>query len=176
VGVVILILLAILTVAIVLVVVFTRRYDRRKKLQMLKRRPSNHLLLKPQFAKGETYYNINLCPSDINKTRGDLEFPREKLELEFELGRGKFGQVFRAKAHGMVAALPDVNTVAVKTTLNGETSLLQTAAMYSPLTVGSYAENTRLMNELKILKSLHRQPHRNICNLLGHCFEASEFF
>ncbi|XP_064382129.1 fibroblast growth factor receptor 4-like isoform X1 [Halichondria panicea] len=153
---VIIVILVIIFLAVALAILMQRTVKRRRR-RTLRHRPSNHLLLKPQLVKDNAY--VNLCSPDIVKT-GELDFPRQKLELQCELGKGKFGKVFQAKAHGMVSSLPHVNIVAVKTTLNNE----------------SFGENYRLLNVLQMLKKLYRQPHKNICNILGHCTETKPLF
>ena len=77
---VIIVILVIIFLAVALAILMQRTRRRRRTLR---HRPSNHLLLKPQLVKDDAY--INLCSPDIVKT-GELDFPRQKLELQCELG------------------------------------------------------------------------------------------
>ena len=55
-----------------------------KRRKSLKRRPSTRrLLLKPHLYKDEMY--VDICSPDIQKV-GEMEFPRQNLELQVELG------------------------------------------------------------------------------------------
>ena len=77
----------VLIAAISLVVVLGVRIKwiaKRKQRRTLKHRPSSHLLLKPHLLKGDAY--IDLCSPDIKKS-GELDFPRQNLELVVELGK-----------------------------------------------------------------------------------------
>ncbi len=79
---VVVVLLVIILLAVALAILMQRTVKRRRR-RTLRHRPSNHLLLKPQLVKDDAY--INLCSPDIVKT-GELDFPRQKLELQCELG------------------------------------------------------------------------------------------
>uniref|UniRef100_A0A6Q2XMS7 receptor protein-tyrosine kinase n=1 Tax=Esox lucius TaxID=8010 RepID=A0A6Q2XMS7_ESOLU len=83
---------------------------------------------------------------DANK----WEFPRDRLKLGDQLGRGAFGQVVEAAAFGIEKATT-CTTVAVKMLKEGATS----------------SEYRALMSELKIL--IHIGHHLNVVNLLGAC-------
>ncbi|KAJ7986486.1 hypothetical protein DPEC_G00340380 [Dallia pectoralis] len=83
---------------------------------------------------------------DANK----WEFPRDRLKLGDQLGRGAFGQVVEAAAFGIEKAT-SCTTVAVKMLKEGATS----------------SEYRALMSELKIL--IHIGHHLNVVNLLGAC-------
>ncbi|XP_061777484.1 vascular endothelial growth factor receptor 1 isoform X2 [Nerophis ophidion] len=78
------------------------------------------------------------------------EFPRERLKLGKNLGRGAFGKVVQASAFGIDGA-SSCRTVAVKMLKEGAT----------------VSEHKALMTELKILK--HIGQHLNVVNLLGAC-------
>ncbi|KAL1022594.1 hypothetical protein UPYG_G00029680 [Umbra pygmaea] len=78
------------------------------------------------------------------------EFPRDRLKLGDQLGRGAFGQVVEAAAFGIEKATT-CTTVAVKMLKEGATS----------------SEYRALMSELKIL--IHIGHHLNVVNLLGAC-------
>ncbi|PIK35700.1 vascular endothelial growth factor receptor [Apostichopus japonicus] len=78
------------------------------------------------------------------------EFPRERLKLGIPLGRGAFGQVFKAVAFG-IEKNSTYSTVAVK--------MLKEDATEN--------EAKALMTELKML--IHIGPHLNVVNLLGAC-------
>lgn len=79
---VIIVILVIIFLAVALAILMQRTVKRRRR-RTLRHRPSNHLLLKPQLVKDNAY--VNLCSPDIVKT-GELDFPRQKLELQCELG------------------------------------------------------------------------------------------
>ncbi|CAB1332082.1 unnamed protein product [Coregonus sp. 'balchen'] len=83
---------------------------------------------------------------DANK----WEFPRDRLKLGDQLGRGAFGQVVEAAAFGIEKATT-CTTVAVKMLKEGATS----------------SEYRALLSELKIL--IHIGHHLNVVNLLGAC-------
>ncbi|XP_051910449.1 vascular endothelial growth factor receptor 1 isoform X3 [Hippocampus zosterae] len=78
------------------------------------------------------------------------EFPRERLKLGKNLGRGAFGKVVQASAFGMGNA-SGCRTVAVKMLKEGAT----------------VSEHKALMTELKILNYIGH--HLNVVNLLGAC-------
>ncbi|XP_061661081.1 vascular endothelial growth factor receptor 1 isoform X2 [Syngnathoides biaculeatus] len=80
------------------------------------------------------------------------EFPRERLKLGKNLGRGAFGKVVQASAFGIDSA-SRCRTVAVKMLKEGAT----------------VSEHKALMTELKILNYIGH--HLNVVNLLGACTE-----
>uniref|UniRef100_A0A673W1F0 receptor protein-tyrosine kinase n=1 Tax=Salmo trutta TaxID=8032 RepID=A0A673W1F0_SALTR len=90
--------------------------------------------------------NCERLTYDANK----WEFPRDRLKLGDQLGRGAFGQVVEAAAFGIEKATT-CTTVAVKMLKEGATS----------------SECRALMSELKIL--IHIGHHLNVVNLLGAC-------
>ncbi|KAM8881731.1 vascular endothelial growth factor receptor 1 isoform 1-T1 [Synchiropus picturatus] len=78
------------------------------------------------------------------------EFPRERLKLGRNLGRGAFGRVMQASAFG-IDSKAGCETVAVKMLKEGATA----------------SEYSALMSELKILNYIGH--HLNVVNLLGAC-------
>ncbi|XP_057680173.1 vascular endothelial growth factor receptor 1 [Corythoichthys intestinalis] len=78
------------------------------------------------------------------------EFPRDRLKLGKNLGRGAFGKVVQASAFG-IDNTSSCSTVAVKMLKEGAT----------------VSEHKALMTELKILN--HIGHHLNVVNLLGAC-------
>ncbi|KAA0708703.1 Vascular endothelial growth factor receptor 2 [Triplophysa tibetana] len=78
------------------------------------------------------------------------EFPRDRLKLGEQLGKGAFGQVVEAAAYG-IEKVTTCTTVAVKMLKEGATA----------------SEYHALMSELKIL--IHIGHHLNVVNLLGAC-------
>ncbi len=68
----------------VLLALLTKRTVKRRQRRTLRHRPSNHLLIKPHLTKDDAY--IDLCSPGIMKTE-ELEFSRQRLELQVELGR-----------------------------------------------------------------------------------------
>ena len=77
-----------------------------------------------------------------------LEFPREKLTIQYELGRGVFGRVYKAQAKGIDGS-NSITTVAVKK--------LHAAWEVEHLIA--------LVSELKFMS--HLGQHVNIINMLG---------
>ncbi len=67
----------------VLLALLMRRTVKRRQRRTLRHRPSKHLLLKTHITKDDAY--IDLCSPDVMKT-GGLDFSRQKLELQMELG------------------------------------------------------------------------------------------
>ncbi|XP_059350097.1 vascular endothelial growth factor receptor 1-like [Daphnia carinata] len=85
------------------------------------------------------------------------EFPEKRLRLGKQLGKGCFGEVYKAKAVGLKGSDENVTTVAVKKVLS--TSQFQMKSKTAALDA--------LIGELKILNYLG--SHLNVVNLLGAC-------
>lgn len=84
VGAVLLAIVVTVIIIILVVILWVKRVSIHKRQRSMKRRPSNRrLLLKPHLYKDETY--VDLCSPDIQKV-GVMEFPRQNLELQEELG------------------------------------------------------------------------------------------
>ncbi|KAI9565388.1 hypothetical protein GHT06_009180 [Daphnia sinensis] len=87
----------------------------------------------------------------------ECEFPKNRLRFGNKLGKGCFGEVYKAEAVGMKNSDETVTTVAVKKILS--TSRFQIRSKNDGLDA--------LIRELKILNYLG--PHINVVNLLGAC-------
>ncbi|XP_059350091.1 vascular endothelial growth factor receptor 1-like [Daphnia carinata] len=85
------------------------------------------------------------------------EFPKKRLRLGKQLGKGCFGEVYKAEAVGLKGSEETVTTVAVKKVLS--TSQFQMKSQTAALDA--------LIKELKILNYLG--SHLNVVNLLGAC-------
>ncbi|XP_059350088.1 vascular endothelial growth factor receptor 1-like [Daphnia carinata] len=85
------------------------------------------------------------------------EFPKNRLRLGKQLGKGCFGEVYKAEAVGLKGSDENVTTVAVKKVLS--TSQFQMKSKTAALDA--------LIGELKILNFLG--SHLNLVNLLGAC-------
>ncbi len=105
-----------------------------RKLVLSKRRNLN--LQNPSFSLSPMG-DFNFQPAS---STDKMEFSRSSLELHEEIGmrvieynyssypcldhvntgRGRFGRVIRATAYGIVPYLPNINTVAVKSTLSSK--------------------------------------------------------
>ncbi|KAK4029982.1 hypothetical protein OUZ56_022939 [Daphnia magna] len=85
------------------------------------------------------------------------EFPKDRLRLGKQLGKGCFGEVYKAEAVGLKDSDETVTTVAVKKVLS--TSQFRTKSKTAGLDA--------LIRELKILNYLG--SHLNVVNLLGAC-------
>ncbi|KAI9559917.1 hypothetical protein GHT06_013924 [Daphnia sinensis] len=97
-------------------------------------------------------YQIEFLPYDKR-----CEFPKHRLRFGKQLGKGCFGEVYKAEAVGLKDSDKTVTTVAVKKVLS--TSQLRTKSKTDGLDA--------LIRELKILNYL--RPHLNVVNLLGAC-------
>uniref|UniRef100_A0A0P6E5R0 receptor protein-tyrosine kinase n=1 Tax=Daphnia magna TaxID=35525 RepID=A0A0P6E5R0_9CRUS len=85
------------------------------------------------------------------------EFPKDRLRLGKQLGKGCFGEVYKAEAVGLKDSDETVTIVAVKKVLS--TSQFRTKSKTAGLDA--------LIRELKILNYLG--SHLNVVNLLGAC-------
>ncbi|XP_057365300.2 vascular endothelial growth factor receptor 1-like [Daphnia carinata] len=85
------------------------------------------------------------------------EFPKNRLRPGKQLGKGCFGEVYKAEAVGLKGSDENVTTVAVKKVLS--TSQFQMKSKTAALDA--------LIGELKILNFLG--SHLNVVNLLGAC-------
>ncbi|KAI9559916.1 hypothetical protein GHT06_013923 [Daphnia sinensis] len=97
-------------------------------------------------------YQIEFLPYDKR-----CEFPKHRLRFGKQLGKGCFGEVYKAEAVGLKDSDETVTIVAVKKVLS--TSQIQMKSKTAALDA--------LIRELKILNYLG--PHLNVVNLLGAC-------
>lgn len=81
-AVIVVLLSATVFITVVLALLMKRTVTRRQR-RTLQHRPSKHLLLKSHFTKEDTY--IDLCSLGAMKA-GELEFPRQRLELQMTIG------------------------------------------------------------------------------------------